>query len=103
MEKLYEYAERIIKVIDDCGTKKKAVYIANLTRAVYARKIDTAKYFKLAHCVVTLTEEDLLLIKRIITKDVFDSDDEYIEDYRSLGLMRKCAGGYLFTKGHLSW
>ena len=71
---------------------------SNITRAVYAKLIDTAEYFKFAHCIVSLTEEDLLLLKNRITEDVVSSNDEYIDDFRGLGLMRECAGGYIFTK-----
>ena len=39
-DKLNEYAKRLIKLIDDCGTKQKARYIASLTRALLSKQID---------------------------------------------------------------
>lgn len=53
-DKLNEYAKRLIKLIDDCGTKQKARYIASLTRALLSKQIDTQKFFQLSRCIRNL-------------------------------------------------
>lgn len=99
MEVLKEYARRLVKLIDDCGTHKKAVYLSSLTRAVISGEIDTSKYFKLAHCLMVLTEEDLIFLNNNISKDYTKSDDDYIDDFVALGLMRLSeVEGYFYTK-----
>ena len=65
-DKLNEYAKRLIKLIDDCGTKQKARYIASLTRALLSKQIDTQKFFQLSRCIRNLTEEDLLFLSENI-------------------------------------
>ena len=95
---LQEYAKRIIKVIDDCGTIQKAYYIACLARAVKYKLIDANKFFKLSHCVRSLTEEDLLFLNKSITNDVINANEEYIDDFRALGLMMDVDGGFAYTK-----
>ena len=97
-EKLYEYAKRIIKIIDDCGTKEKSLYIANLSRAVYSGLIDTYKFFKFSHCILNLTQEDLIILQKRISKDIIEQDEEFIDDFRALGLMFEVAGGYQYTR-----
>ncbi|SFL48873.1 hypothetical protein SAMN05216390_13418 [Lachnospiraceae bacterium KH1T2] len=98
LDKLNEYAKRIIKIIDDCGTIQKSFYIACLARAVRSKKIDANKFFKLSHCIRNLTEEDLLLLNKSVSTDVVDSEEDYIDDFRALGLMRDVAGGFIYTK-----
>ena len=97
-EQLNEYAKRLIKLIDDCGTIQKSYYIACLARAVRAKVIDVNKFFKLCHCIRSLTEEDLLFLRIHITTDIISDDEEYIDDYRSLGLMKDVDGGFSYTK-----
>ena len=96
-EVLQEYAKRIIKVIDDCGTRQKAVYIANLTRAVIHNEIDTRRFFQLCRCVTTLTDEDLAYLKKHIDSAVISEDEEYIDDYRALALLKETEGGFSYT------
>lgn len=100
-EKLNEYAKRLIILLDDCGTKQKAVYLANLTRARIAQKINTKQFFQLSRCIRNLTEEDLSSLSRDIKEELIisDGDDDcYIDDYRSLGLLREVDGGFSYTK-----
>lgn len=61
-EQLIEYAKRLIKLIDDCGTKQKTYYLACMTRALLSKQIDRCKFFQLSRCIRSLTEEDLLFL-----------------------------------------
>lgn len=97
-DKLTEYAKRIVKTIDDCGTIQKSYYLACLARAVRKKDINTSEFFKFAQCIRNLTEEDLLFIKKHITKDVITEDKEYIDDFRALGLMKDVDGGFAYTE-----
>lgn len=97
-ERLTEYAKRLIKLIDDCGTIQKSYYIACLARAVRAKYITASQFFKFSHCIRSLTEEDLLFLKNHIGKEVISTDDEYIDDYRALGLMKDVDGGFAYTE-----
>lgn len=97
-DKLSEYAKRLIKLIDDCTTKQKAYYLACLTRAILSKSIDTQKFFQLSRCIRNLTEEDLsFLTKNIKTGDIPQNED-YIDDYRSLGLIYETTEGFSYTK-----
>ncbi len=97
-DRLTEYAKRIVKMIDDCGTVQKSFYLACLARAVRAKFISSSEFFKFAHCIRNLTEEDLLFLKRNITRDVISDDVEYIDDFRALGLMKDVDGGFAYTE-----
>ena len=44
--RLHEYSKRIVKMIDDCGTIQKAVYLANISRAFAKHEIDKRLFFK---------------------------------------------------------
>ena len=96
-ELLNEYAKRIIKIIDDCGTIQKSYYIACLARAVRYKRIDVNKFFKLSHCVRNLTEEDLFFLSNNLTDKIISEDEEYIDDFKSLGLMKDVEGGFAYT------
>lgn len=93
-----ENAKRVIKIIDDVGTKQKAIYISNLTRACCMGSIDVNKFFKLAQCIVRLTDEDLIFLCDNISKQIIDTDEEYIDDFRNCGLMKEVDGGFTYTK-----
>lgn len=94
-----ENAKRIIKIIDDVGTKKKAVYIANLTRACCMKNISLGQFFKLSQCVTKLLDEDLDFLKNSIEEGtMLKRDEEYIDDFRSCGLLDERAGGFIYTK-----
>ena len=84
--------------MDDCGTIQKTYYTACFARAVRNKGIDSNMFFKLSHCIRSLTEEDFLLLKKSITTNVIDSDEDYIEDFRALGLMRDVDGRFAYTK-----
>ena len=98
-EKLVEYAKRIIKLIDDCGTNQKARYLASLARAVISQQIDTRKFFQLSRIIRTMTEEDLDFLHEYIREGVHVEDnEEYIDDYCALGLMfEDQKGGYTYS------
>lgn len=96
-EVLREYAKRIVKLIDDCGTIQKAYYLACLTRALTSRAIDTKKYFKLCQCIRNLTEEDLLFLKSHISQNIITTDEDYIDDFRALGLLKDVDDGFAYT------
>ncbi len=68
--RLHEYSKRIVKVIDDCGTIQKAVYLANISRAFAKHEFDKRVFFKLGQCIRMLTEEDLLFLKENISQPV---------------------------------
>jgi len=99
-ENLVEYAKRLIKLIDDCGTKQKAYYLACITRALLStpRQIDTKKFFQLSRCIRTLTEEDLLFLSEHIKEGNISRDEDYIEDYRALGLLYETENGFSYSK-----
>ena len=97
-DRLTEYAKRIVKVIDDCGTIQRAYYLACLARAVRGKHIDANKFFKLSHCICSLTEEDLVYLNKNIAPGLIDTDNEYIDDFRALGLMKEISGGFEYTK-----
>lgn len=100
---LSDYAKRIIKIIDDCGTKQKAFYLACLSRALMNEftadpKMNTKMYFKLAQCIRNLTEEDLLFLKKRIDVGLITEDADYIDDFVALGLLKAVNGGYEYTE-----
>lgn len=97
-DRLIEYAKRIVKMIDDCGTVQKAYYLACLARAVRAKQISSIEFFKFSHCIRSLTEEDLIFLKENITQEIIDTDEEYIDDFRALGLMKDVDGGFAYSK-----
>ena len=102
-DKLTEYAKRIIKLIDDCGTIQKAYYLSCLSRAIMNKingdpKMDTRMYFKLAQCIRNLTEEDLEFLKKTIQVGIITEDEDYIDDYVALGLLKGVNGGYEYTE-----
>lgn len=98
--RLRENIKRIIKLLDDAGTSQKAVYYANLTRAALNDFITRDKFFKLCKCVTELTEEDIDLfiihIQMIGTTTIKD-DKDFIDDFRSLGLLKEVNGGFAYT------
>ena len=97
-DRMREYSKRIIKVLDDCGTIQKAIYIANLSRALANRLIDKNCFFKLCQCIRILTDEDLLLLKKYIPKDIINDDEMYIDDFRGVGLLYEVDGGFAYSK-----
>lgn len=97
-ENAEENAKRIIKIIDDIGTRAKAIYISNLTRACCVGLVDTNKFFKLAQCIVRLTDEDLIFLRDNIKKGIINTDEEYLDDFRYCGLMKEVTGGFAYTK-----
>lgn len=97
-EQLIEYAKRLIKLIDDCGTKQKTYYLACMTRALLSKQIDRCKFFQLSRCIRSLTEEDLLFLCGHIQKVNVSRDEEYIDDYRALGLLYETDEGFSYSK-----
>ncbi len=95
-DKLHEYSKRIVKLIDDCGTVQKAVYLANISRALAEKELNTRDFFKLGQCIRMLTEEDLLFLKKNIREGTMN-DIEYIDDFRGLGLMYEIDGGFAYS------
>lgn len=93
-----ENAKRLLKIIDDIGTRRKAIYISNLTRACCQHLIDRGKFFKLSQCIVRLTDEDLAFLCDNISKKKVETDEEYIDDFRNCGLMKEVDGGFVYTK-----
>ena len=96
-EKLREYSKRIIKIIDECATIQKSLYISNLSRAIIHGEIDRNKYFKLCKCVVDLTEEDLDFLKRDIGLEVLNNNNEHIDDFISVGIIYQTEKGYVYN------
>ena len=94
----YENAKRIIKIIDDVGTKKKALYVSNLTRSCCMGNISVSKFFKLSKCIVGLTDEDLAFLCDNISQKTIDTDEEYIDDFRNCGLLKEVEGGFVYTR-----
>lgn len=94
----YEDTKRIIKIIDDAGTKKKTLYVSNLTRACCMGNISVSKFFKLSQCIVRLTDEDLIFLCDNISPKTIDTDEEYIDDFRNCGLLKEVEGGFVYTK-----
>lgn len=97
-EKLREYSKRIVKLIDDCGTIQKAVYLANISKAFLKREIDKRLFFKLGQCIKMLTEEDLLFLTEKIKERTISGDDDYVDDFRGLGLIYEVNGGFTYSK-----
>ena len=96
-DQLREYSKRIVKLIDDCGTIEKAVYLANVSRAFVKESIDRNTFFKLGQCIRLLTDEDLIFLKENVKMGVI-SDGAYIDDFRGQGLMYDVDGGFAYTK-----
>ena len=97
-DKLNEYAKRLIKLIDDCGTKQKARYIASLTRALLSKQIDTQKFFQLSRCIRNLREEDILFLSENIDQRNVSGENDYVADYRALGLLYETNNGFSYSK-----
>lgn len=98
VDRLHEYSKRIVKLIDDCGTVQKAVYLANVSRAFTKHEIDKRVFFKLGHCIRMLTEEDLLFLSENVAEGIISSDSDYVDDFRGLGLMYEVDGGFAYSK-----
>lgn len=96
--RLHEYSKRLIKLIDDCGTIQKAVYLANISRALANKEINRRLFFKLGQCIRMLTEEDIIFLRDNIKEGIINSDSDYIDDFRGLGLMYDTYGGYAYSK-----
>ena len=97
-ERLSEYSKRIVKLIDDCGTIQKAFYLANISRAFAKHEIDKKLFFKLGQCIRMLTEEDLLFLSKHVNESIIGEDEDYIDDFRSLGLMYEVDAGFAYSK-----
>lgn len=96
-DKLHEYSKRIVKLIDDCGTIQKAVYLANISRAFAQHEIDKRLFFKLGQCIRMLTEEDLLFLRENIKEGTISGENDYIDDFMGLGLMYNVDGGFHYS------
>lgn len=96
--KLHEYSKRIVKLIDDCGTIQKAVYLANISRAFAKNEIDKRLFFKLGQCIRMLTEEDLLFLRKNVAEGTISGDSDYVDDFRSQGLMYEVDSGFAYSK-----
>lgn len=97
-DRLHEYSKRIVKLIDDCGTIQKAVYLANISRAFAKHEIDKRLFFKLGQCIRMLTEEDLLFLRKNVTEGTISGDSDYVDDFRSQGLMYEVDAGFAYSK-----
>lgn len=95
--KLHEYSKRIVKLIDDCGTIQKAVYLANISRAFAKHEIDKRAFFKLGQCIRMLTEEDLLFLRENVKDGTIGGESDYVDDFRGLGLMYEVEGGFSYS------
>ena len=89
---------RIVKLIDDCGTVQKAVYLANISRAFAKHEIDKRLFFKLGQCIRMLTEEDLLFLRENIKEGIVSGEGDYIDDFRGVGLMYEVDTGFAYSK-----
>lgn len=97
-DRLNEYSKRIVKLIDDCGTVQKAFYLANISRAFAKHEIDKKLFFKLGQCIRMLTEEDLFFLSNHVSEGIISEDEDYIDDFRSLGLMYEVDAGFAYSK-----
>lgn len=95
--KLHEYSKRLVKLIDDCGTIQKAVYLANISRAFAKHEIDKRLFFKLGQCIKILTEEDLLFLRENVKVGTISGEGDYVDDFRGLGLMYEVEGGFSYS------
>lgn len=95
--RLHEYSKRIVKLIDDCGTIQKAVYLANISRAFAKDAIDKREFFKLGQCLRMLTEEDLMFLKKNIKEGTVSGAGDYVDDFRGVGLMYEVDGGFAYS------
>lgn len=96
--RLHEYSKRIIKLIDDCGTIQKAVYLANISRAFAKHEIDKRLFFKLGQCIRMLTEEDLMFLKTNIAVGTVSEAGNYADDFRGQGLMYEVDAGFAYSE-----
>lgn len=96
--RLHEYSKRIVKLIDDCGTIQKAVYLANISRAFAKHEIDKRLFFKLGQCIRMLTEEDLMFLKTNVTEGTVSGAGDYVDDFRGQGLMYEVDAGFAYSK-----
>lgn len=97
VEKLHEYSNRIVKLIDDLGTVQKSIYLANISRALVNYKINKKTFFKLAQCIRMLIEEDLLFLKENVKEGPIHSTDESIADFAGLGLVYESEIGLSYS------
>lgn len=97
-DKLHEYSKRIVKLIDDCGTIQKAVYLANISRSFAKHEIDKRLFFKLGQCIRMLTEEDLLFLKKNVAEGTVNEVGDYVDDFRGQGLMYEVDAGFAYSK-----
>lgn len=97
-DKLHEYSKRIVKLIDDCGTIQKAVYLANISRAFAKHEIDKRLFFKLGQCIRMLTEEDLLFLRENVKEGIASGEGDYVDDFRGVGLMYEVDAGFAYSK-----
>ena len=96
--KLHEYSKRIVKLIDDCGTIQKAVYLANISRSFAKHEIDKRLFFKLGQCIRILTEEDLLFLRENVKEGTISGEGDYVDDFRGLGLMYEVEEGFSYSQ-----
>ena len=76
----------------------KAYYLACLARALLSKQIDTQKFFQLSRCIRNLTEEDLLFLSERIEPGNISRDEDYVDDYRALGLIYETDEGFSYSK-----
>lgn len=96
--RLHEYSKRIVKLIDDCGTIQKAVYLVNISRAFAKHEIDKRLFFKLGQCIRMLTEEALLFLRENVKEGTIGGNGDYVDDFRGLGLMYEVDAGFAYSK-----
>ena len=69
-----------------------------LARALLSKQIDTQKFFQLSRCIRNLTEEDLLFLSERIEPGNISRDEDYVDDYRALGLIYETDEGFSYSK-----
>lgn len=52
----------------------------------------------LGQCIRMLTEEDIIFLRDNIKEGRINSDSDYMDDFRGLGLMYDADGGYVYSK-----
>lgn len=93
-----ENAKRIIKIIADIDTRKKTLYVANLTRAYCAKSIGVEKYFKLSQVIVRLIDEDLIFLSENINDSfIQDVNSDRIDDFIACGLLTQIGGKFKYS------
>lgn len=96
-EGMHECSKRIVKIIDDCGTIQKAVYLSNISRALAKHEINIRDFFKLGQCIRMLTEEDLLFLKENVREGTVSGEGDYVDDFRGVGLMYEVKAGFAYS------